>query len=97
MFMNSETLKKAGIELQPSPADAVSILCHPEDGTFFLLVTRKGKLPTEAKKVMCDDIETTIEFIRGFFPPATVPTVTFKNSPENFEVRQEIGFLNKAA
>jgi hypothetical protein len=95
MFITPEDLKQSATQI--APADSISIIRN-DDGMFFMLILRKGKNMSEAKKIMCDDVESLIEFMRGFFPATiTTPVETPKNSPENFQIRQEIGFLNKAA
>jgi hypothetical protein len=93
VFISPKDLKES--INQSAPADSISII-RRDDGAFFVLLIRKGQPAINAKKMMCDDIDTLVEFMRGFFPSA-IPEPTPKNSPENFGKPRAIGFLAEAA
>jgi hypothetical protein len=96
MNISKEDLEKAESGMFPSLADCVTIVRHPEDGAIMMIVTKKGTMPMDAKRIMCDDIDTAMDFIRGLFPKIAEEPIP-KNSPEFLGKPQEIGFLSKAA
>jgi hypothetical protein len=93
MGISKEDMEKAQVGMLPSLADCVTIIRHPEDGSIMMVVTKKGTMPVDSKRIMCDDVDTAMDFIRGFFPKTEEP----KNMPQILEKPREIGFLSKAA
>jgi hypothetical protein len=97
MAITKEELAKQAAEvgMQPAICDAMSIFSHPENGTFMILVTKKGKTPLESRQIMADDIETVIELVRGIFPKVTVPPPVYRDTP--IEDKSPIGFTSGLA
>lgn len=96
-FINKEYLAKIGADKLVAPADVITIMQHPEDGSFIVIITRKGKLATEASRVMFENLEDILEFEKGFFPKITTESSEKDSSDTKPEPKATIGFTNGLA